>query len=94
MNRTTKGIFEKVRDTQGDPIFLHDYIEGLVGKQLILNGYPVVIDDTMANGDIDQMLLDPYTKKGSLIVYTEKEFFEMIQRSDAIIVAAATVNGP
>jgi HK97 family phage major capsid protein len=115
MNRTTKGIFEKVRDTQGNPIFLHDYIEGLVGKQLILNGYPVVIDDTMpnvatdstfamfgdlsqafamANGDIDQMLLDPYTKKGSLIVYTEKEFFEMIQRSDAIIVAAATVNGP
>jgi HK97 family phage major capsid protein len=115
MNRTTKGVFEKVRDTQNRPIFVHDYIEGLVGKQLLLNGYPVVIDDTMpniatdstfaifgdlsqafamANGDIDQMLLDPYTKKGSLIVYTEKEFFEMIQRSDAILVAAATVNGP
>lgn len=115
MNRKTKGVFEKVRDADQRPIFVHDYIEGLVGKQLILNGHRVVIDDTMpdiavdstfalfgdlskafamADGDIDQMLLDPYTKKGSLIVYTEKEFFEMIQRSDAIIVAAATVNGP
>ena len=46
----------------------------------------------MANGDIDQMLLDPYTKKGNLIVYTEKEFFEMIQRSDAMLICAATTN--
>jgi HK97 family phage major capsid protein len=113
MNRKTKGVFEKVRDANNLPIFVHDYIPGLVGKQLMLNGHQVVIDDTMpdiaadstfaifgdlsqafamANGDIDQMLLDPYTKKGSLIVYTEKEFFEMVQRSDAILVACATVN--
>ena len=113
MNRKTKGVFEKVRDANEKPIFVHDYIPGLVGKQLVLNGHQVVIDDTMpdiavdanfaifgdlskafamANGDIDQMLLDPYTKKGNLIVYTEKEFFEMIQRSDAILIANATVN--
>lgn len=113
MNRNTKGVFEKVRDANEKPIFVHDYIPGLPGKQLMLNGHQVVIDDTMPdiavdstfaifgdlgkafamnNGDIDQMLLDPYTKKGNLIVYTEKEFFEMIQRSDAIIIAAATVN--
>ena len=115
MNRKTKGVFEKVRDADNRPIFVHDYIEGLTGKQLMLNGYRVIIDDTMPNvaaestfaifgdlsrafamnsGDIDQMLLDPYTKKGSLIVYTEKEFFEMVQRSDAILVLAATANGP
>lgn len=115
MNRKTKGVFEKVRDADDRPIFVHDYIPGLPGKQLILNGYQVVIDDTMpdiaanstfaifgdlrnafamADGDIDQMLLDPYTKKGNLIVYTEKEFFEMVQRSDAILVAAATTAGP
>lgn len=115
MNRKTKGLFEKVRDTQERPIFVHDYIPGLPGKQLMLNGYRVIIDDTMPdvaadstfaifgdlgkafamnNGDIDQMLLDPYTKKGNLIVYTEKEFFEMIQRSDAVLVLAATANGP
>ncbi len=45
------------------------------------------------DGDIDQMLLDPYTKKGSLIVYTEKEMFEMAQRSDAILIGVATTNG-
>lgn len=113
MNRKTKGIFEKVRDAQNRPIFTYDYIEGLPGRRLVLNGYPVMIDDTMPDvaanslfaifgrldmafamspGDIDQMLLDPYTKKGSLIVYTEKEFFEMVQRSDAILVCAATAN--
>lgn len=113
MNRKTKGVFEKVRDGNDLPIFVKDYIPGLVGKQLVLNGHRVVIDDTMPdiavdssfaifgdlakafamnNGDIDQMLLDPYTKKGNLIVYVEKEFFEMIQRSDAILVCSATTN--
>jgi hypothetical protein len=38
------------------------------------------------------MLLDPYTKKGNLIVYVEKNFTEMIQRSDAIIIVACTTN--
>lgn len=115
MNRKSKGKFEKVRDAQERPIFVHDYIPGLPGKQLILNGHQVIIDDTMPDiaadstfaifgdlekafamnkGDIDQMLLDPYTIKGSLLVYTEKEYFEMIQRSDAILVCAATTNGP
>ncbi len=113
MNRKTKGVFEKVRDGDQRPIFVKDYIPGLPGKQLMLNGHRVVIDDTLPDiasdstfaifgdlsqafainsGDIDQMLLDPYTKKGCLIVYTEKEYFEMVQLSDAIIVAAATTN--
>lgn len=48
----------------------------------------------MAPGDVNQMLLDPYTKKGSTIVYMEKEYFEIMQRSDAIIVGVATTNGP
>lgn len=113
MNRKTKGIFQKVRDAGGKPIFQYDYIEGLPGRRLVLEGYPVIIDDTMPDvaadslfaifgnmsaafayngGDIDQMLLDPYTKKGGLLIYTEKEFFEMVQRSDAILVLAATTN--
>jgi HK97 family phage major capsid protein len=113
MNRKTKGVFQKVRDLQGRPIFQYDYIEGLPGRRLLLEGYPVIIDDTMPDlaanslfaifgnmsaafayndGDIDQMLLDPYTKKGGLLVYTEKEYFEMVQRSDAILVLAATTN--
>lgn len=115
MNRKTKGVFEKVRDADERPIFTYDYIEGLPGRRLMLNGYPVVIDDTMPDiaadsffatfgnlsrafayndGDVDEMLLDPYTKKGGLLVYLEKEFFEMIQRSDALLICCATTNGP
>lgn len=44
------------------------------------------------DGDIDQLLLDPYTVKGNLVVYTEKEYFEMVQRSDAVLMMCATTN--
>jgi len=115
MNRKTKGIFEKVRYEDGKPVFTYDYIEGLPGRRLMLNGYPVVIDDTlpnvaanslfgmfgrldmafaMNNGDIDKMLLDPYTVDGCTVIKLDKEFFEMAQRTDAILVLAATANGP
>ena len=108
-NRKTKGVFEKVRDADGNPIFRMNYREG--GLQL--NGYPVVIDDTMpdiaadstfaffgdlskafaiSNGDIDKMLLDPYSADGCTIIKTDKEFFEIVQQSDAILVLAATAN--
>lgn len=108
MNENTKVILELVRDAQERPIFRPDYING---DGFLLNGKPVVIDDTIPdvaadsafaiygdlssafaynNGDINQMLLDPYTVKGCLLVYTEKEYFEMMQRSDAILICAAT----
>lgn len=109
MNENTLLEFEKIRDANDNPIFRVNYREG----EPMLNGKPVVIDDTLPDiaadsafiiygnlpmafvindGDIDQMLLDPYTKKGSLIVYTEKEMFEMVQRSDAILIGVATTN--
>ena len=113
MNRKTLARWKKVRFDDGKPALVWDYIDGTRGRVPLLNGYPVVIDDTMpdvaanstpmifgdlsrafayAPGDIDQMLLDPYTKKGNLIVYVEKNFTEMIQRSDAILVIACTTN--
>ena len=113
MNRKTLARWKKVRFDDGKPALVWDYIDGTRGRVPLLNGYPVVIDDTMpdvaanstpmifgdlgrafayAPGDIDQMLLDPYTKKGNLIVYVEKNFFEMVQRSDAILVIATTTN--
>ena len=115
MNRKTKGLFEKVRDADDKPIFMYDYVEGLPGKRLVLNGYPVVIDDTMPdvaadslfaifgrldmafainNGDIDKLLVDPYSSDGCTVIKMDKEFFEMVQRSNAILVCAATANGP
>ena len=113
MNRKTLARWKKVRFDDGKPALVWDYIDGTRGRVPLLNGYPVVIDDTMpdvaanstpmifgdlsrafayAPGDIDQMLLDPYTKKGNLIVYVEKNFFEMVQRSDAILIIATTTN--
>lgn len=111
MNRKTKGLFEKVRNNDGDPIFRTDYRNGVA--VLMLNGYPVRIDDTypdvaadstfatfgrmdlafaINNGDIDKMLLDPYSVDGCTVIKTDKEYFEMIQNSDAIIICAATAN--
>lgn len=113
MNRTTKGLFEKVKDLDGKPLFMYDYVEGLPGRQLVLNGYPVVIDDTLPNvaanslfgifgdlssafyinnGDIDKLLLDPYSVDGCTVVKMDKEMFEMVGRSDSILVLAATAN--
>lgn len=110
MNRKTKGIFEKVRDSEGNPIFKMSYREG---GGVVLNGYPVIIDDTMPDvaadstfaifgnlglayaindGDIDKMLIDPYTVDGCTVIKYDKEMFEMVQNSDAIIVCAATTN--
>lgn len=46
MNRKTKGALEKVRDADGKPVFKFNMIEG---DTIRLNGYPVVLDDTMPN---------------------------------------------
>lgn len=113
MNRKTLARWKKVRFDDGKPALVWDYIDGTRGRVPLLNGYPVVVDDTMpdvaanstpmifgdlgrafayAPGDIDQLLLDPFTKKGNLIIYVEKNFTEIIQRSDAIIIVACTTN--
>lgn len=109
MNRLTKGVLEKVKDNQGRPIFKTNYQEAGIR----LNGYPVVIDDTLPiiasnstpiifgnlnraylinDGDIDKMILDPYTRDGGTTVKTDKEMFEMIGHNNAIIVVACTTN--
>lgn len=44
------------------------------------------------NGDIDKMLLDPYTVDGCTLVKVDKEYFEMVGKNDAIIIGAATTN--
>lgn len=110
MNRQTKGKIEKIRQENGDPVFLNSYREG---TGLMLMGYPVIIDDTLPNmaanstpiifgnlsaayalndGDIDKMLLDPYTVDDCTVVKYSKEMFEMVQNSDAILIVACTTN--
>jgi HK97 family phage major capsid protein len=110
MNRKTKSKIEKIRQENGDPVFLMSYREG---NGLMLMGYPVVIDDTLPNmtanstpiifgnlgaafaindGDIDKMLIDPYTVDDCTVVKYSKEMFEMVQNSDAILIVACTTN--
>ena len=112
MNRRTLARLRKVRDADENPIFTRDYIDGKNVMQI--NGYPVVIDDTMPDygaanapflifgdlskafsispGDIDKMILDPYTVDGCLVVKMDKEYFEIIGKNDAIVIGAATTN--
>ncbi len=110
MNRKTKSKIEKIRQENGDPVFLMSYREG---NGLMLMGHPVVIDDTLPNmtanstpiifgnlgaafaindGDIDKMLIDPYSVDDCTVVKYSKEMFEMVQNSDAILVVATTTN--
>lgn len=110
MNRKTKGVLQKVRDADNNPIFMNSFAEG---GRLMLMGYPVEIDDTLPDiaanstpiifgnlgaayaindGDIDKMLIDPYTVDGCTVVKYDKEMFEMVQNSDAILVVACTTN--
>lgn len=58
---------------------------------------PIIFGDvaqafSISNGDIDKMLLDPYTVDGCTVVKVDKEFFEMVGKNDAIIICAATTN--
>ena len=44
------------------------------------------------DGDIDKLLVDPFTVDGCTVVKYDKEMFEMVQNSDAILVVACTTN--
>lgn len=110
MNRKTRAVLAKVRDTQNRPVFKRNMIEGGVD---MIAGYPVVLDDTMpditadslpiifgdlraafamSNGDINYMQLNPYKTQGVTYVEHNHEIFTIMQKSDAILVIAATAN--
>ncbi len=48
---------------------------------------------SMSPGDIDDMLLDPYTVDGCVVVKIDKEYFEIVGKNDAIVIGVATTNG-
>lgn len=77
----------------GKPVVIDDTLPDIAADAAFIMYGDLPMAFAINDGDIDQMLLDPYTKKGSLIVYTEKEMFEMAQRSDAILIGVATTNG-
>lgn len=77
----------------GKPVVIDNTLPDLAADSIFAMYGDLSMAFAISNGDIDQMILDPYTKKGNLIVYTEKEFFEIVQRSDAILMLAATASG-
>jgi HK97 family phage major capsid protein len=61
------------------------------------NSTPIVFGDIskayyINDGDIDKMLLDPYTVDQCTLVKTSKEMIERVGNSDAIKIIACTTN--
>jgi len=76
----------------GFPVVIDDTLPSLAA-----NSTPIIFGDLGAayainDGDIDKLLIDPYTVDNCTVVKYSKEMFEMVQNSDAILVVAATVN--
>lgn len=76
----------------GYPVVLDDTMPKLEADSL-----PIIFGDleqafAMSNGDINYMQLNPYKTQGVTYVEHNHELFTIMQKSDAIIVVAATAN--
>ena len=76
----------------GCPVVIDDTLPNLTA-----NSTPIIFGNLGAayainDGDIDKMLIDPYTVDDCTVVKYSKEMFEMVQNSDAILIVAATTN--
>lgn len=76
----------------GYPVVIDDTLPDLAADST-----PIIFGNLMAafainDGDIDKMLIDPYTVDECTVVKYSKEMFEIMQNSDAILVCAATAN--
>jgi len=78
----------------GYPVVIDDTLPDLAADST-----PIIFGNLGAafalnDGDIDKMLIDPYTVDECTVVKYSKEMFEMVQNTDAILIIAATTNGP
>lgn len=76
----------------GFPVDLDDDMPNMVADSTFIIFGDMAQAFSISNGDIDKMLLDPYTVDGCTLVKLDKEFFEMVGKNDAIIIGAATTN--
>jgi HK97 family phage major capsid protein len=76
----------------GKPIVLDDNMPDIgVDTAFIMYGN-LKLAYVINNGDVEKMQINPYIVRGATVVEYDKEMFEMIQRSDALIVGVATTN--
>lgn len=76
----------------GFPVVIDDTLPDMAA-----NSTPIIFGDlgsayAINDGDIDKMLIDPYSVDECTVVKYSKEMFEMVQNSDAILVVACTTN--
>lgn len=76
----------------GFPVVIDDTLPNMTA-----NSTPIIFGNLGAayainDGDIDKMLIDPYSVDDCTVVKYSKEMFEMVQNSDAILIVAATTN--
>lgn len=76
----------------GFPVVLEDSMPDVAADST-----PIIFGDLaqafyMSNGDIDKMLIDPYTVDGCTVVKLDQEYFEIVGKNDAIVIAAVTTN--
>ena len=76
----------------GFPVVIDDTLPDMTA-----NSTPIIFGDlgsayAINDGDIDKMLIDPYTVDECTVVKYSKEMFEMVQNSDAILIVACTTN--
>lgn len=76
----------------GFPVVIDDTLPNMTA-----NSTPIIFGNLGAayainDGDIDKMLIDPYSVDDCTVVKYSKEMFEMVQNSDAILVVACTTN--
>ena len=76
----------------GFPVVIDDTLPDMTA-----NSTPIIFGDmgsayAINDGDIDKLLIDPYSVDECTVVKYSKEMFEMVQNSDAILIVAATTN--
>jgi len=87
----TAGYMGQAMSINGYPVVLDDYMPDFdVANAPFLIFGKLDAAFYISTGDIDYILLDPYTSDGSTIVKVNKEYFEIVGKNDAIIVGAAT----
>jgi len=87
----TAGYMGQPMSINGYPVVLDDYMPNFnVADAPFLIFGKLDAAFYISKGDIDYILLDPYTSDGSTIVKVNKEYFEIVGKNDAIIIGAAT----
>ena len=77
----------------GKPVVLDDNMPDIAADAAFIMYGDLKLAYVINNGDVEKMQINPYIVRGATVVEYDKEMFEMIQRSDALIIGVATTNG-